>query len=194
MSAPTPPPDDTRSSLLARARKQHPDAWQRLVRWIGPFILRWCRTARLQPADQDEVCQQVLLKVWGGLGGFRNKKPGDAFRGWVYTITRNCIADLIARRRTEPGPLPLVLPDVPDPAEAQDLKRRALHLLIQEAIGPAVNDRGFKAFYRTAVDGLSAVQAAGELGMSPDVVRQHKSRWIKRLRDRLREQFGELLD
>jgi DNA-directed RNA polymerase specialized sigma24 family protein len=86
------------------------------------------------------------------------------------------------------------LPAEADPAEAQDLKRRALHLLIQDIIAPHINDPGFKAFYRTAVDGLSAVQAAQELGASADMVRQHKCRWIKRLRDRLRDQFGELLD
>ena len=45
-----------------------------------------------------------------------------------------------------------------------------------------------------AVDGLSSVEAGKELGLGADVVRQHKCRWIKRLRDRLREQFGELLD
>jgi RNA polymerase sigma-70 factor, ECF subfamily len=184
---------DTSSSLLARIRDQDPDAWIQIVEWIGPFILRWCRRANLQAADCDEVSQQVLINVWRQLGAFHKDRPGDSFRGWVYIITRNCVRDLLARRRGAPGPLPAGLAAEADPAEADDLQKRALRLLIRGAIAKYANDRGFKAFYRTAVDGLTAQQAAQELGLSADVVRQHKSRWIKRLRDRLHEQFGGLL-
>jgi RNA polymerase sigma-70 factor (ECF subfamily) len=205
MSQPSPPADDTSSSLLARVRKQDADAWLQLVKWIGPFILGWCRRARLQPADGEDVCQQVLTNVWRRLDTFRTELPGHSFRGWVYVITKNCIADLqeqrrralagerLASARPQAGPA-AELPAEDDPAAAHDWKQRALQLLIQEVIALHANDRGFRAFYRTAVDGLSAVAAAQELGLSADVVRQHKSRWIKRLRDQLRKQFGDLLD
>ncbi|HKI37012.1 MAG TPA: sigma-70 family RNA polymerase sigma factor [Gemmataceae bacterium] len=193
MSAPSPPADDTSSSLLARVKNHDADACVQLVQWIGPFILRWCQRARLQAADRDDVSQQVLKNIWSRLATFRKDKPNDSFRGWVYTITRNCILDLWERRRGAPHPLPVELPAEADPSEARDLKRRALHLLIQEVIARHAGDSGFQAFYRTAVDGLSAVEAAQELGLSPDAVRQHKSRWIKRLRDRLLRQFGDLL-
>src|SRR5437868_2966054 len=54
------PADDTRSSLLLRVNNRDADAWLKLVKWIGPFILGWCRKARLQPADCDDVAQEVL--------------------------------------------------------------------------------------------------------------------------------------
>jgi RNA polymerase sigma-70 factor (ECF subfamily) len=185
--------EDTSSSLLSRARLGNAAACVQLVEWIGPLILRWCQRAGLQQADRDEVSQQVLMKLWGGLPKFRKDRPGDSFRGWVYTITRNCIHDLVARLKDAPRPLPVGLPAKDDPSEARDLKQRAIHILVQELIRAHSADPGFKAFLRTAVDGRSAVEAAQELGMTPDAVRQHKSRWIKRLRDRLRDQFGELL-
>jgi RNA polymerase sigma-70 factor (ECF subfamily) len=193
MSDPSAASDDTSSSLLSRARNHDAAAWLRLVEWIGVFILRWCRRAGLQAADRDEVAQQVLINVWRGLATFRRDRPGDSFRGWVYTITRNCIHDLRARRQRDPAPLPMDLPAEVDPSEADDLKRRALRLLIQDVVARNANEAGFRAFYRTAVDGLPAAEVARELGVSAELVRQHKSRWTKRLRDQLREQFGELL-
>jgi RNA polymerase sigma-70 factor (ECF subfamily) len=186
--------DGTSSSLLASVRSGSAAAWIKLARWIGPLILKWCRRAGLQSADGDEVAQQVLTNIWRRLETFRRDRPGDSFRGWVYVITRNCIRDLQAQHRRGPGPLPPEVPVEADSADANELQRRALQILVQNAIARYVNDRGFKAFYRTAVDGLSAVEAGRELNLSPDVVRQHKSRWLKRLRDRLRQEFGELLD
>jgi RNA polymerase sigma-70 factor (ECF subfamily) len=186
--------DGTSSSLLASVRSGDAEAWIKLARWIGPLILKWCRRAGLQPADGDEVAQQVFTNIWRRLDTFRKGAPGDSFRGWVYVITRNCIRDLRAKRRDGPGPLPPEVSVGADSADAGDLQRRALQLLVQDAIARYVNDRGFKAFYRTAVDGLSAVEAGIELNLSPDLVRQHKSRWLKRLRDRLRHEFGDLLD
>ena len=197
--------DDTSSSLLARVKNQNADAWLQLATWVGPYILGWCRRAGLQAADCDDVSQQVLTNVWHGLAKFRADQAGQSFRGWVYVITRNCVADLRERRRREQAldrlavPRPAAtpereLPAEDDPAAAPFWKRRALQLLLKEIITRHAEDRGFKAFYRTAVDGLTAPEVAGEIGMSADVVRQHKCRWIKRLRDRLREQFGELLD
>jgi RNA polymerase sigma-70 factor (ECF subfamily) len=195
MSAPKPASDDnTDSSLLARVRKQDADAWIQLVKWIGPLLLHWCQRAGLQAADGEDVSQQVLLKVWHGLASFRKENAGDSFRGWVYTITRNRIVDWVKKQRPAFSPLPVELPAVADAAEEPDLKQIALQMLIRDAVAQHVNDRGFTAFYRTAVDGLSAVEVGSELGMSADVVRQHKSRWIKRLRDRLGEQFKGLLD
>ncbi len=194
---------ETSSNLLVRVKNQDADAWLRLATWIGPFILGWCRRANLQPADCDEVSQQVLTNIWRRLATFRKERPGQSFRGWVYVITRNAVADLWEKRRRERAVDRLgaraeirtvELPATDDPAAANDWKRRALRLLIQDVVVRHATDRGFKAFYRTAVDGLSALEVARELGMNADVVRQHKSRWVKRLRDRLREQFGELLD
>jgi RNA polymerase sigma-70 factor, ECF subfamily len=190
---PAPAADETRSSLLLRVRDQDAEAWRQLVLWIGPFILRTCRKAGLQATDADDVSQSVLETVWSRLHTFRKDNPRDSFRGWVYTITRNRVIDF--RRRPTPRPLPSVeLPDTPDPAEAGELENRALSLILREAAVRHAADPGFKAFYRTAVDGLTAPQAAAELGLTAWAVRQHKSRWIARLRERLRDEYGPLLD
>lgn len=194
MSEMSHPSNDTSSGLLVRARTKDPEAWLQLVRWIGPFVLRWCHGAGLQGSDCDDVSQQVVLNLWNNLGTFRKDRPGDTFRGWVYVITRNCLRDFVARRRTQPGALPLAdIPAEPADDESRELTEGALQLILDGYLAVWRTDTGFQAFYRAAVDGLPAPEVAGELGISAAAVRQHKSRWIKRLREQLAAQFGELL-
>ena len=185
--------DQTSSSLLLRVKNQDADARVRLVQWIGPFILRWCRQFSLQSADQEEVTQQVLLNVWQHLDSFRKVNPKDSFRGWVYAITRNCVRDFKTRRQETPFRLPEQWESPSDTSEDEELSQRALQLILDDALSEFQTDVGFQAFYQTAVNNRVASEVADDLGLSHASVRQHKSRWRKRLRDQLREQFGELL-
>jgi RNA polymerase sigma-70 factor, ECF subfamily len=205
MNEPPPTPgDETSSNLLTGVRNHDGDAWLRLVKWIGPFILRWCQAFPLQLSDCEEISSEVVEKLWLRIATFKKEKPGDSFRKWVRAITRNEVMDFFRRRSRDrqamqqlAGQFPYVgeqSGDEDDPSEAHDWTSRALLLLVQDIKTKHEQDLGFRAFYRTAVDGLTAPEAALELGLSKDVVRQHKTRWIKRLRERLGQQCGELLD
>lgn len=62
--------DDGRSSqtsptLLGRLRQQPTDqaAWELFVERYGRLILAWCRQARLQDADIEDITQIVLIKL-----------------------------------------------------------------------------------------------------------------------------------
>ncbi|MGL4552902.1 MAG: RNA polymerase sigma factor [Gemmataceae bacterium] len=183
---------DTSSSLLSRVRAQDEDAWRDLVRWIGPFVLRWCGRAGVEPAIAEDLAQEVFVRVWNGMPTFRRDGPGQSFRGWVYTITRNRVIDHF-RARDAAVPLPDHLPDQSDPGEADDFRREAIQLLVRSCVAVHAGDVGFRAFQRTAVDGLTSRQAGAELGLTDEAVRKHKARWTRRLRDLLEERFSELL-
>ena len=62
------------------------------------------------------------------------------------------------------------------------LLRRALELIRVEFEEPT-----WQAFWRTTADGLSAIDVAAELGLSPGAVRQAKYRVLRRLRQELDE-------
>src|SRR5580704_3619213 len=64
------PMDDTGSSrtsptLLGRLRQQPSDqaAWDQFVERYGRLILAWCRQARLQDADIEDITQIVLIQL-----------------------------------------------------------------------------------------------------------------------------------
>jgi DNA-directed RNA polymerase specialized sigma24 family protein len=171
------PSADAGSSLFGRAHQRETDAWLQLVRWFGPGVLRWCRDAGLPPADCAAVASKVVEDVWRGLPAFRRDNPDQSFRGWLAALTRNHLTPRVWNV----------------PADTDAWTRRALYLLVQELAAEHANDPTFKAFHRTAVDGLSIADAARELGLKPWTVRQHRLTWTGRLRERLRHQFGELL-
>jgi len=189
----------TDSSLLKRVRKHDPAAWDELVAWAGPLVFSWCGQASLGKEDREDVFQEVFLKVYRGLQAFQYGRPGQSFRGWLLIITRNAIIDFARRRLQEPLVAGYVeyqalldnaserLPDseADSPTARHVTIRRALDLLHKQ-----FSEENWKAFWRTAVDGLTATEAGKELGMDPAAVRKAKSRVLARLR----QDFQGLLD
>lgn len=191
-SRPTPP------GLVSHVQAGDADAWNRLVDWAGPLVLYWCRRAGVPGQDVEDVFQDVFLAVADKVGQFRRDRPGDTFVGWLLTITRSKIADLARRRIRHPPAaggsqaydrLLSLAEQAPPDSDDPDPDSKGLRLrLALEAIRPEFEVRTWQAFWRTAVDGLPAPEAARELGQSPAAVRKAKSRVLARFR----EEFGEL--
>lgn len=190
----------THRSLLDGARARDAAAWERLVSLYAPLVLFWCRGWGLKGDDAADVFQEVFQAVAVHIGGFRRERPGDTFRGWLRTITRNKVNDHFRRREHEPagvggsearalllqvpGSVPTEEPPVTEAMESE-LLHRALELIRAE-----FEPRTWQAFWQTAVEGRAAADVAADLSMSAGAVRVAKSRVLHRLRSDL----GELLD
>src|SRR5205823_14993365 len=61
-------------------------AWRDIEARLRPYVARRVGCA----ADVDDVLQEILVKVHGGMDGLRD---GERFGGWVYRIAGNAIAD-----------------------------------------------------------------------------------------------------
>jgi RNA polymerase sigma-70 factor, ECF subfamily len=190
----------TSRSLLARVRAEDPSAWSRLVTLYAPLVFQWCRRARLQHHDVEDVFQEVFRAVLSRVGEFRKTRPGDTFRGWLFTITRNKVRDHFRRAGREPqgegGTAALLrfsrieAPGRDEPESGVEaasssgaqrcLFRRALELIRGEFREPT-----WKAFWSTAVEGQSAADVAAELGMTAGAVRVARSRVLRRLREEM---------
>jgi RNA polymerase sigma-70 factor (ECF subfamily) len=183
----------TSSSLLARVRRHDGAAWSRFCQLYGPLVYRWGRQAGLQDSDAADIVQEVFRAVATGIASFRDDRPGDTFRGWLWGITRNKLGDHFRRRASAPlaaggtdaheqlGQVPEVLdPSESLPAADAGLVRRALELVRLE-----FEERTWQAFWRAAVDGQAARDIAADLGMTPRAVRQAKYRVLRRLREEL---------
>jgi RNA polymerase sigma-70 factor (ECF subfamily) len=185
----------TSSSLLLRLRAGDQAAWDRLLAVYAPLVWHWCRSSGLQEQDRADVVQDVFQAVSGRLDSFR-RQPDGSFRGWLRIITRHKVCDLLRRRRHEPPgaggsealrwlgqvatPEEVEEGSVIDQADHRLIVRRILDLL-----RPEFGEQTWQAFWRTAVEGQPAVEAAQELGMSPGAVRVAKCRVLHRLRGEL---------
>jgi RNA polymerase sigma-70 factor (ECF subfamily) len=149
------------------------------------------------------VGQEVFRALVRTIARFRRDGPGDSFRAWLATVTRNKIRDHWRKRRSEPeafGGTAAQERLAREPAErleesvsaggtegAADLGsagHRALDLIRAE-----FGEKTWLAFWRVSVDRKTPAEAAAELGMSTNAVYLAKSRVLRRLRT----EFGDLL-
>src|SRR5262245_4643749 len=176
------PARSTSLSLLQRARANDGEAWSRVVSLYGPLVRLWCGRAGLAAEDAEDVCQEVFASAAAHLGGFRRDRPGDTFRGWLRVITRNAVLAHRRRNRRRPQAGSDALgrrQDVADPlagsgeeeAEAGLLYRRAV-----EQVRGEFEERTWRAFWLTVIEGRSPAALGAELGVSAAAIRQAKSR------------------
>jgi RNA polymerase sigma-70 factor (ECF subfamily) len=187
---------DTSVSLLDRLRDS-PDAasWQRLVDLYTPLIQGWLRRQGLQPADADDLAQDVLAVLVRELPGFQHQRTG-AFRSWLRTITVNRLRNFWRARQARPaatGDSDLVgrFEELEDPHSAlsrlwdrehdEHIMKRAMELIASE-FAPST----WKAFRRQVLEGASVDTVAAELGLSANAVVIAKSRVLGRLREEVR--------
>lgn len=189
--------DHTSTSLLYRALAREPDAWQRLVTLYAPLVRHWCRQAGVPDDDVEDVSQDVFASVSSSLPNFRADWPGTTFRAWMRGIARHKLLHYL-QDRDLPGAggtdALKFLHQVPDPmsdlelsespAEVGGVYQRALSLVRNE-----FEDRTWQAFWRVVVEDHATGTVAAEMGISPNAVRQAKSRVLRRLK----EEMGELI-
>src|SRR5262249_20369809 len=92
----------TSRSLLARLHANDAKAWDRLVTLYAPLVWSWCRQMNLDHQDRADVFQEVFKAVAAHFPSFHKDRPGDTFRGWLRTITRNKVHDHFRLLQREP--------------------------------------------------------------------------------------------
>ncbi len=188
-------------SLLDRLKTARPDAaeWRRLHDLYLPLIRSWLARVPGLRDEVDDLGQQVLVVVVRQLPTFERRRDGS-FRAWLRQITINRIRAFCKARQRLPraglGPeADDLLAQLSNPGS--ELSRQWDHDHDQHVcrkllalVRPGFEPKTWQAFTRFALDGLSAAQVAGELGMSESAVVQAKFRVLKRLR----QEAGDLLD
>ena len=182
--------------MLAGVKFRRPEAWDRLVDVWGPVIYGWCRKHDVQPADAEDIVQEVLLQVFLKAPEFER----GTFRGWVSTTTYHKIMDHFRYGRKHPkaaggSSANRRIQDQPDAGDGESVDDSGIvarvdsnALIVRrvlQVIRGDFKDHTFKAFWKTAVDGLSTADVAEDLGMTVPAVRQAKARVLRRLRDEL---------
>ncbi len=179
-------------SLLERLRL-HPDsaAWQRFVQLYAPLIAGWLRGQSVQPADVDDLSQEVLATLVRELPRFQHDLRRGAFRRWLRTIVVNRLRAFWRTRQTrprvgEPGGEE-VLDRLEDPDS--DLSRlwdeehdRHVVRRLLEMLEPEFEPTTWQAFRLLVLEGTSTRDTAATLGISPNAVRIAKSRVLARFR------------
>jgi RNA polymerase sigma-70 factor (ECF subfamily) len=93
-----PGPGATEADLVAAARGGDEGAFERLLAPYRRELYAHCYRILASTHDAEDALQDALLRVWRGLGSFKDR-GGGALRAWLYRIATNAALDLIGRRR-----------------------------------------------------------------------------------------------
>lgn len=187
-------------SLLARLRNNRgpggaPDqaAWAQFVELYSPLLYCWACRLEQQETDALDLVQEVFLLLHQKLPEFRHD-PRQSFRNWLATVLYNKWRD---RWRLNPPPMPADpqwLAQIPtaDPLEAFTEMEYQRYLIrrVMDLIRTDFETTTWQAFWESLVQGRPATEVASELHLSLAAVYQA----ISRVRRRLRQELGELLD
>jgi RNA polymerase sigma-70 factor (ECF subfamily) len=192
------PCTSTSLTLLERARRREPQAWERLVALYRPLVVFWCQRGGVRGLDAEDVSQEVFAAAAGGLDGFHHDQPGDTFRGWLHGITRNHIRLFHRRNQHHPRADGSAetwehLHSIPDPCSADEEEQAEVgraYCRALELVRGDFEEHTWQAFCRTVLDGRSPLALTEELGMTAAAIRQAKARVLRRLK----EVVGDVID
>lgn len=182
----------TRQSLLLELGKRSEEAWTEFLGVYEQAIYRLCRSKGLQDADARDVTQEVLAAVHARVATWDGDPSKGSFRGWLMRVARNLSVDSIVQRaRRVPGSgdtqVAQALREAADPASDEgtefDLEySRSVYAWAAESVRGEVRAATWQAFELTGVQGLSALDAAQQLGISVGSVYTAKCRVMARIR------------
>jgi RNA polymerase sigma-70 factor (ECF subfamily) len=139
-----------------------------------------------------DVFQEVFQSVAVHIHAFHRDRPGDTFRGWLRTITRNKVYDHFRAHGREPQAAGgseakawwSRIPDKFALDEPIEVPKQYDHLFRQalERIKAEFQEKTWRAFWCVVVEGRAPQEVAQELNLSPGAVRVAKCRVLHRLR------------
>jgi RNA polymerase sigma factor (sigma-70 family) len=151
------------------------------------------------PGDAEDILQDVFYKL---VEANRMLMPIDHVTGWLFRVTRNRIADLFRRRRTENVGTTDIMndnddllrledllpsPDAgPDAIYARNLILEELELAIEE-----LPEEQREVFVAHELEGRSFKQIAAETGVSINTLLSRKRYAVLHLRERLADIYEE---
>lgn len=188
---------ETRASLILRL----PDAadvraWDAFVSVYGPLVYRLARRHGLQPADADDLVQEVLAAIARSIESWLANPQRGLFRAWLFRIARNVAINFLTRRKhralgTGNSDVARLLQQHADPnddtADEFELEyRREVFRWASEQLRATVTDKNWQAFWLTTIEDQPIRQVADQLGMSIGNAYIARSRIMARLRELVR--------
>ncbi len=165
--------------LAARAGSGDVAALEALYRRHVGRVYALCLRMTADERAADELTQDVWVRVWRKVGGYR----GDAaFTTWLHQVTANLVRDRgreRARRREREGSAG------PAPAETGQRPRSVEDRVSLEAAIRELPERAREVFVLYDVEGYQHQEIADMLAISEGTSKAHLHRARKRLREEL---------
>jgi len=183
------------------------DAWAEFVELYESVIRAYIAAEGVSSQDVDDAVQNVFMRLVGILrrGGYDRSK--GRFRAYLKVVMRRVIIDLFRRQTAArmdaqvpfeeeeadgnpnlPDAMASLSPDAAAEVEAKWQKARLAAALNHIFTQTAISDQSREIYRAHALNGEDAREVARRFGVTPEVVRQVKSR-INRMVAALMKRF-----
>ncbi len=188
----------TTSETLLRDLAARPDSprAEEFARLYEPVLRRYVAASRIghkpiQPADRDDLVQEVFLAVRSALPGFRYEPGRSRFRAYLRLAVRNAVLRLQRRPAPVPPSLADVRPAVPSTIgdESETLLRIWTLALARVFHSGRFAPNTQVVFRRVALEGESPADVGREFKLKPNAVYQIRNRILRAVREEL-DRFG----
>lgn len=197
-------PPETRASLILRL----PDAadvatWDEVVAIYAPLIRRLAFAQGMQPADADDLMQEVFSAIARSVSRWLDRPDRGGFRIWLLAIARNAAVNMLTRHGTRllavgGEDAAKMMADVAAPeseiASQFDLEyRREIFRWAAVQMQEQVAETTWSAFWMTHVEGQPVADVAKQLGVSIGTVYVSRSRIMSRLKEVVKQHVAASL-
>ena len=170
-------------ALINAAAVGERDAFEAIVLRYGPEMMRYAQNMLSDVGAAEEVTQDAFVAAWKGLDGFR----GDAsLRTWLFTLVSHKVIDY--RRRKRASPAEDWVFDTVRATESNEPETHVSNTSFLEELGVALAElpeRQRAAWLLHEVDGMTHVEIARILTVTPSAVRGHLTRARAGLSERM---------
>ncbi|HXV77177.1 MAG TPA: RNA polymerase sigma factor [Candidatus Polarisedimenticolaceae bacterium] len=183
---------DVDRGLVVRALDGDPRAFEELLERHQARVLRVVRLLGVRPEDREDVAQEVFVRVFRYLNGYRTR---HAFAGWIYRVTVNAVHDHRGRDYRRGREEVQWTPNLEDsPLAAQEPRGGDQDLILRRRLEQALgvlSERERAVFVLVELEGLTTADVARSLGITTITVRRHLGRARRSLQKTLRDPDGE---
>lgn len=176
----------TSPSLLLRIRNPDDEnSWQRFNSVYSPVIRSYCRRRGIQATDIDDIAQEVMSSVAKAIQSFEYQPKKGKFRGWLATVTANKLRNFANKSTIEREKYVQYVDQLANKPDSDsqwtELFMQQVFKAASDQIRQEVEDKTWRSFERTWIDGVPAAEVAEELGLPVHTVYVNKSRVLKRM-------------
>ncbi len=170
--------------------------WHTLYARYAGMIINYALKRGCSESMAEDVLQETMLSLWLVMPRFQYNPEKGRFRSYLFRITRNKVIDAFRRNRRYADvdiEKELKLSEEDD----TDWDRAFDEQILTEAIAAVIKKvqlKTFEAFRLTFIEGKQVKDVAKLLGISANLVSQHKfsvQQLIVKEANRLRNEYGE---
>ena len=182
---------NTKQTLIQRA--QNPDdhqAWNDFVTYYESFVKMVLGKSGISVSEEDDLVQNILLKVWKGLPNYEYRKENAKFRTWLSTIIRNTVYTHFNKMKGEDGKRDKykgMIENVSESSIEEIIEREwydYIASVAMEKVKEAFSGQAIEVF-RLSLEEKNAQEISEQLGLTENTVYSLRSRVKRRLKQEI---------